>query len=119
MLRNRSMHELRIAKDLSDIVLDAAAMQRVASVTRVNIVFGEMIQIVPAIFETAFRECVRGTTAEEAELAFEILQVRILCRECLQESNVEKLLFRCSHCGSQEMDVIQGNEMFVKSIEAE
>lgn len=113
------MHELRIAKDLSDIILDAATGERVTSVTRVNIVFGEMVQIVPAIFETAFRECVRGTAAEEAELAIEILPVRIVCRECRQESTVEDHLFRCSLCWSGEMDIIQGNEMFVKSIEAE
>jgi hydrogenase nickel incorporation protein HypA/HybF len=113
------MHELRIAKDLSEIVLDAASRERVSAVTRVNIVFGEMVQIVPAIFETAFRECVRGTAAEKAELVFEILPVSILCRECRQESIAGKLLFRCSLCGSPDLDVIQGNEMFVKTIEAE
>ncbi len=113
------MHELRIAKDLSDIVLDAAARESVTAVTRVNIVFGEMIQIVPLIFETAFRECVRDTSSEDAELAIEILPVRIMCRGCRHESLVENHLFRCSLCGSSDMDIVQGNEMFVKSIEAE
>lgn len=113
------MHELRIAKDLSEIVLGTASEQKVSSVSRVNIVFGQLIQVVPEIFETAFRECVRGTPAANAELIFEILPVRVVCRECRREFAIENNTFTCSNCSSSEMDIIQGKEMFVKSIETE
>lgn len=50
------MHELRIAQDLSVIVIDAVSNKNLSKVTKVNIIFGQLVQIVPDIFEFAFRE---------------------------------------------------------------
>jgi len=113
------MHELRIAKDLSEIVLGTASREKGSSVSRVNVVFGQLIQIVPEIFETAFRECVRGTVAADAELIFEILPVVVVCRECRREFAIEDNIFICCNCSSSDMDIVQGKELFVKSIETE
>ena len=44
------MHEIRIAEDLSAIVLETARKENLSKVTKVNISFGQMIQIVPDIF---------------------------------------------------------------------
>ena len=76
------MHELKIASDLSEIVLETARGAGLSKVTRVKIRFGQMIQIVPETFEFAFRETVRGTVAEGAGMEVEIINVKIRCREC-------------------------------------
>ena len=66
------MHEIRIAEDLSRIVLEAASERNLRKVTGINISFGQLVQIVPDIFEFAFRECVRGTIAENSKVNIEI-----------------------------------------------
>ena len=76
------MHELSIAEDLSAIVLETAKRENLVKVTRVNISIGQLVQIVPGIFEPAFMECVRNTIAGQAELSIEIVPVRMKCRKC-------------------------------------
>lgn len=115
----KSMHELRIAEDLSQIVLEAAKTENLSKVTRVNISFGQMVQIVPDIFETAFREFVFSTIAGDATLEIEILPVKMKCRNCGSDFQVGDNSFVCNLCKSPELDIIQGKELFIKSIEGE
>jgi hydrogenase nickel incorporation protein HypA/HybF len=113
------MHEIQIARALSAIVLEVSEKEKLSVVTGVDISFGRMIQVVPEIFEFAFRECVRGSIAGDAKLNIEILPVRIRCRRCNEEMELGDLWFICNKCGSADLDIIHGKEMFVKSIEGE
>lgn len=113
------MHELRIAEDLSAIVLETAGRASLNKVTGVNISFGQLIQIVPDIFESAFRECVRGTIAGNSELVLEIVPVKMRCTNCGNDFKVEENVFKCNKCGSVDLTILQGKELFIKSIEGE
>jgi len=113
------MHELKIAQNLAGIVIEVASGEKLSSVTAVNITFGKMIQIVPDIFDFAFRECTRGTLAADASLNIEILPLKTKCCECHEEFFPEELNFKCLKCGSANIEIIQGKEIFVKSIEGE
>jgi hydrogenase nickel incorporation protein HypA/HybF len=113
------MHELKIAEDLSVIVLDAAKKARLGKVSKVNIIFGQMIQIVPDIFKFAFSECVRETIAENAEIDIEIKNVKMKCRGCGKDFHVTENRFMCNHCRSTDLEIINGKELFIKSIEGE
>lgn len=113
------MHEIKIAEDLSQIVLEVAGREKLSKVTKVNISFGQMVQIVPDIFNFAFREAVRETIAVDAEVDIELLPVKLKCRICKDEFMIHDNNFSCSKCGSTELDIIQGKELFVKSIEGE
>lgn len=113
------MHELRIAEDLLAIVLEAAGNAKLKKVSKVNIIFGQMIQIVPDIFEFAFRECVRETIAESAEISVEIKTVKMKCRGCGNDFSVKENRFVCDNCGSADLEIINGKELFIKSIEGE
>jgi hydrogenase nickel incorporation protein HypA/HybF len=118
-VKKSDMHEIRIAEDLSAIVLKVAANENLSRVNRVNISFGTMIQVIPEIFERAFMECVRNSIAHGAELSVELLPTKIRCNLCGEESGLEGIDFRCNMCGSSDLKIVQGKEMFVKSIEGE
>ncbi|MGD0340246.1 MAG: hydrogenase maturation nickel metallochaperone HypA [Bacteroidales bacterium] len=113
------MHEISIAENLSVIVLEAANRENLSRVTKINICFGQLVQIVPAIFEFAFRETVRGSVAQDAELSLEIMPVKLKCKMCSSEFNIQENFFVCSNCGSTDLTIIQGKELFVTSIEGE
>jgi hydrogenase nickel incorporation protein HypA/HybF len=113
------MHEIRIAEDLSVIVLETARENKLTDVTKVNISFGQMIQIVPDIFEFAFREVVRNSIAENAEVDIEIIPVRIKCRICGNDFHLDGNLFTCNNCDSTDLEIIHGKELYIKSIEGE
>jgi hydrogenase nickel incorporation protein HypA/HybF len=113
------MHEIRIAEDLRDIVLEVATGENLHSVSKVNICFGELIQIVPDIFEFAFRESSRNSIASSARISIEIIPVKFRCRKCSNEFVLIANNYACKECGSSETDIINGKEMYVKSIEGE
>jgi len=113
------MHEIRIAEDLSKIVIDVAVERKLRKVTKVNISFGELVQIVPEIFEFAFREAVRDSVAQEALLDIEVVPVRMKCIECGTGFRVEDNNFKCAKCGSTDLEILNGKELFIKSLEGE
>jgi len=113
------MHEIGIAEDLSLIVLDAAIKEKLIKVTKVNISFGQLVQIVPDIFEFAFRETVRNSVAQDAVIDIEIVPVKMKCKNCGNDFKIEENLFACKACNSTDLEIIHGNELFIKSIEGE
>jgi len=113
------MHEIRIAEDLSLIVLDAARKENLSKVTKVNISFGQLVQIVPEIFEFAFRETLRNSIAQDAETDIEIIPVKMKCKICGSDFHVKENVFACNECNSTDLEILQGKELFIKSIEGE
>lgn len=113
------MHELSIAEELSAIVLETATRENLEKVTRVNISVGQLVQIVPGIFESAFIECVRNTVARDAELSIEIVPVRMKCVKCGADINIEHNNYYCSECGADDLEMISGRELYIQSIEGE
>lgn len=113
------MHELKIAEELIGIVLKVAESGNLKKVTKVNIQFGKMIQIVPDIFRFVFESGVKGTIAKNAKLKLEILPIKFACKKCKVENEIEDLLFVCSFCGSNDLELIQGRETIIESIEGE
>jgi hydrogenase nickel incorporation protein HypA/HybF len=113
------MHEIKIAEELSAIVVDKAREAGLSVVESVNVSFGQLVQIVPDIFEFAFREAVRDTVAAEAALNIEIIPLEMKCLSCGAEYKPEENFSSCRSCGALEIDVVHGKEIFVKSIEGD
>jgi hydrogenase nickel incorporation protein HypA/HybF len=114
------MHEIRIAEDLQKIILEVAGTGNLKKVTTVNLQFGELVQIVPDIFRFAFEEASRNTPVEGAALKIEVVPVKIRCLHCLKESEILKEgKYECVNCNSVDMEIIQGKELLIKSIEGE
>ncbi|MRR19184.1 hydrogenase maturation nickel metallochaperone HypA [bacterium] len=111
------MHELKIAEELAAMVAGYAAEAGMKSVDRVNISFGQFIQIVPEIFEAAFREAAKDSAAAGAELDIEIIPAELRCLGCGSEYAPADDLRGCSVCGSDQIVVKHGKELFIKSIE--
>jgi len=113
------MHELQIAEELAGIVLEVAANEHLSKVSRVNVSFGQLAGVVPELFETAFQVTVAGTIAENAALEIETIPVKLKCSSCNAEYQVKENNFVCENCGSFEIEIISGREMYVKNIEGE
>ena len=113
------MHEISLSAELARIVTQVAVKEELTLVTRINLQFGALIQVVPDIFRFAFQEAVRGTLAENAVVEIEIIPVSLRCAGCQSEFEVPDMVFRCLNCRSTEFDIIHGKEMFVKSMEGE
>ncbi|MBN1107753.1 MAG: hydrogenase maturation nickel metallochaperone HypA [Bacteroidales bacterium] len=113
------MHELRIVEDLMTIVRKVAEEKGLKKVTKVNISMGKLVQIVPSLLEAAFNEAVAGSVAEGASIEIETVAVQLRCRICGKTFTPDANGFECPVCRISDIDVLNGNELFIKSIEGE
>jgi hydrogenase nickel incorporation protein HypA/HybF len=113
------MHELGIAKDLWDTVIGNARENNLKKITKISIVNGETTGIDAELLAHSFADhLMPGSIANGAEL--EIITEKIIarCKDCSADIKPEETFVnKCPKCGSFEIDIISGNQTYVKSIE--
>jgi hydrogenase nickel incorporation protein HypA/HybF len=110
------MHELAIA---DSIVRIASAHARGRRVARVELKVGWLRQVVPSALEFSFALVAEGTELEGAELRIEVVPAAGRCRGCGADTPLPELPLRCARCGRFDVDVLQGEELLVDSLEVE
>jgi len=103
--------------------LDAALEQtRAAGGTRLCVLrlrVGALSGAVPEALSFAFDALVRGTQAEGATLAIELVPARFWCDPCRGEFVSESLLADCPRCGKLSRELRSGRELQIASLEIE
>lgn len=113
------MHETAIVQDMFRIIDQVAEENQLKRIDRVNFVIGKMMQVVPDLFYFAFDAAKEGTIAENSEVKLEFLPIKMKCKSCGQEFLIDNNVFYCPGCQSTDLDLIQGKELLIKSIEGE
>ena len=108
------MHELSIAEAIVRIASDHAAGRRVA---RVEVHVGHLRQVVPSALTFSFELVADGTPIEGAELVIVDVEAVGRCRTCDGETRFTQFPLVCRACGSLDVDVIEGEELYVESLE--
>jgi hydrogenase nickel incorporation protein HypA/HybF len=88
-------------------------------VTKVDVKVGHLRQVVPSALEFAFGLVAEGTEVEGAELALEAVPAAGRCRGCGADTPLPELPLRCARCGGFDVEVLQGEELLVDSLEIE
>jgi len=60
-----------------------------------------------------------NTVCADAELVVETQRVRIYCRECFHEEDMDDLALECPKCGSTSTAIISGEDVYLMSVEME
>jgi len=110
------VHELSIAQAIVDVASRHAGESRVA---RVYVRVGHLRQVVPSALEFSFELCAHGTPVEGAALELEEVPVAVTCRSCGAESEPGGFPLACGACGGLGVEVVQGEELQVESLELE
>ena len=113
------MHETAIVTGLMRIIETKAAQHGCERVTRVSLKVGRLRAVEPQQLSSCFEMFAEGTVAEGAELHIDIVGVRGRCRACATEFDVPRFRFECPNCGGNDVDVIQGQELYIESFEAD
>ncbi|MEM7398345.1 MAG: hydrogenase maturation nickel metallochaperone HypA [Pseudomonadota bacterium] len=109
------MHELGITQNIVAIVGDAAKGRRVRRVTlEVGALSGVMADAIAFCFDVV----AQGTALDGAELDIRIIEGRARCHACGTEFVSPTLLTRCG-CASRDVEIVQGEELNIKTMELE
>lgn len=112
------MHETAIVEGLIRILEAQAASHRVARISSVIVKVGRLRAVEPAQLVACFEMFAEGTVADGAQLKIEAVPVRARCKACATEFAVPRFRFECPGCGGGDVDVVQGQELYIESFEA-
>jgi hydrogenase nickel incorporation protein HypA/HybF len=110
------LHELAIAESVVEIARRHAAGRQV---TKVYLKVGHLRQVVPSALTFSFELVAQGTPVEGAELEVEEIPVTGKCRECGAENHLTEFPLQCRACGAFDLEILQGEELYVESLELE
>jgi hydrogenase nickel incorporation protein HypA/HybF len=113
------MHELTLMGWVRESIVDLAARERFARVSRVSLEVGVLLNVEPEALRFCFDAVMRGTPAEGASLELESVLARGSCRRCLTIAEVASRLDSCPSCGAQELDVTSGDRLALRELEVE
>jgi len=114
------MHEMSVAQNIIDIVIQYLPEDHAAGVKIVNLKIGKMSGIVPDSLEFSFRVIAADTPGlVDANLHMQFVPLIIRCKECKAESTLDEPFFVCPECGSVNVDTLSGTELQITEIELE
>ena len=113
------MHELSVCQGLIRQVEKIAAQNNALAVDRILLKVGPLSGVEPDLLEHAFSIAREGTVAAKAKLDVETGPVRVSCRVCKGGGEVAVNRLVCPDCGDWQVNVTEGEEMLLLSLEIE
>jgi hydrogenase nickel incorporation protein HypA/HybF len=107
------MHELAITQSVVETVLRRTGTQ---PVTLVRLEVGRLTGVVPEAMQFCFGLATEGTPLEGATLQIRQPAGRANCRTCGDDFELTDLILLCP-CGSADVEVLNGRELQVTSVD--
>jgi len=113
------VHELSLVASAFEVLEEKAREHGASRVTRVVLRVGVMSGVVPELLESAFDIYKKGTIAGSARLEIVLVPVKLRCSGCGGETVREDTDFSCAGCGSHRIEIVEGRDLFVETIDLE
>jgi len=113
------MHEYSIVQSLLESCEEHARTNESTKVVKVIVKIGVLSGVEPDLLQTAFDTFKEKTVCDGAEFIINHQKVVISCLSCDEESTLEKNEFLCPKCQSNQVKVIDGEDMYLMSLEME
>ena len=110
------MHEVAIASELLEQVLEIAQQNKAVTVESIDVVCGEQRMVVLEALVMAWKGVAEGTIAENAELNLSEKDMKARCHLCLNEFSPSIDDYRCTQCGEADVDIFEGNDIILSSL---
>ena len=112
------MHEASICDSIIKSIIDIAERENMAEIGVVTLMIGKIHHIVEDVMHNVYNIMVQEIPLLiNSSLIIDIKEVKILCKSCNEESILEEVFFVCEKCFSQNIEVIQGKELHIVSVQ--
>jgi len=102
-----------------EVIEQTISQYEIRRVLQVKLKVGELTNAEPEALQMVFEAFCKNTICEGAELIVERVPVRGHCRNCQHEFAVKTMFFLCPKCQNTSIEVIQGEELLLESVEVE
>lgn len=113
------MHEYSIVQALLSQCEELAQQNDAQSVQKVVVKIGKMSGVEPHLLEVAFSTFKEKTVCDGADFVMNIQPLTIECNKCRVITELEEIYYKCPACDSLDVRVIDGEDMFLMTLEME
>jgi hydrogenase nickel insertion protein HypA len=113
------MHEYSIVQALLDQCENIAKENEASTITKVVTKIGAMSGVETHLLQTAFDTFKEGTMCENAQFVINYQKIKLRCNDCSNEFEIDEAIYECSNCKSTNVTVIDGEDMYLMSLEME
>jgi hydrogenase nickel incorporation protein HypA/HybF len=110
------MHELSVCQALIGQVAQIARTNHASTVTDIYVDVGPLSGVEHPLMRNAFPLAAAGTVANNAVLHLQTMPIRVCCKECGAESEVEVNRLTCQSCGDWRTNLISGDELLLQRV---
>jgi hydrogenase nickel insertion protein HypA len=113
------MHEYSVVQALLEQIEKHADEHAAKQVTKIVVKIGAMSGVEPHLLEIAFNTFKEKTVCGGADFVMNVQPLTIACRRCGAQSELAAVHYCCPQCESLEVDVVDGEEMYLMTLEME
>ena len=113
------MHELGVSENIVSIAITKAGEVRANKVIQINLAIGELSGFAPDCIRFYFDSLSNDTIVQGARLNFESVPAQLRCRDCSTVFHPEDALWSCPECRGRSVEISQGRELYIESMEVE
>jgi len=100
-----------------DLVLEQAKQSGASKVSTINLVIGEMTGVVGDSVRFYLEILGKDSIAEGAAVNIKNIPAQARCHDCQKEFVIAEYQWICPACGSINLEITGGKELFIESIE--
>ena len=113
------MHEYSVVQALLNQCEEVAEQNNAQKITKVVCKIGVMSGIENHLLQVAFDTFKEGTMCAEAEFIINEQRLKLECRDCGHVFETDEIRYYCTECESLRVKVLDGEDMFLMSLEME
>ena len=113
------MHEYSVVQALLNQCEEVAEQNKAEKVTKVVCKIGVMSGIEVHLLQVAFDTFKEGTMCDSAEFVINEQKLKLECKECGHIFETEEIRYYCTKCESLRVKVLDGEDMYLMSLEME
>jgi hydrogenase nickel incorporation protein HypA/HybF len=113
------MHEMALSEGLIELVEEEARRASARKVTVVRLALGALSHVEADAIRFCFDAVSRGTLAEGAALAIDIVPGAGWCMDCARQVAIAERFGACPECGQHHVQMTAGDEMRLSELEVE
>jgi hydrogenase nickel incorporation protein HypA/HybF len=110
------MHELGLAKDVLQKILDCADELGFSKIRSADVGIGETLISHKEEFHELFNQISKGTPADGVSLKVTIIPLTASCNECGNEFKAKEMKVGCPKCQSNDLKIVAGKEILIKEL---
>jgi hydrogenase nickel incorporation protein HypA/HybF len=110
------MHELSIAKNIIEIASEQAKINNLTEVNEIEIEVGTLSGVEIEALEFVLEIVTKKTILENSRTIFTLIPGLARCLICSKEFGTDSFIAQCPECKGFNFQIIQGQELRVKSL---